>query len=317
MAGTIEADLFRSQTLEIETRSSDPPDPSPGQRWLRTDLRDLDNDTYGEYRWYDGSSVGTVSVVVPGTTPDIGVEVHRIQTPDGTGVIPRAPRADSKFPGQTLYHEGQTLGLGVSVSTLIDDFEDSDLSEYDGDTGAFDVTSGSVNIEGDYALSYTGSSSAIMTSQSGLPSYPSRGDVFSYLRRDRYSSGQYTGFLYGVSDSSNFYYARLDPVDDVLQLLKSSGGSYTVVGGTSVSSPDTNKSWLEIEVAWHDGSGSRPDNTHVLTAYEVDTDLTRESELGSFETTDSEFASETGVGWRGAGGSVDNICDLAQVLGSV
>lgn len=60
---------------------------------------------------------------------------------------------------------------------LVDDFEDQDISEYNGDTHGFSITSNSK--EGGYALEQVESDDAeYIYSHSGLDNYPSRGDVF-------------------------------------------------------------------------------------------------------------------------------------------
>lgn len=109
----------RTERVQLETRSSDPTNPSNGEAWLRTDLTGTDK--VAEYRWYDGASVNAVDVVTPGTTSSPVEEVLRVQTPTGKGVIKTAPRSDATYPEQSLQHSGSPLGLGYSA---IPDSED-------------------------------------------------------------------------------------------------------------------------------------------------------------------------------------------------
>lgn len=114
--GIIDAGLFRTERVELETRASDPANPADGERWLRTDLSDTANDKLAELRLFDGSRTKSIDVVAPRST-DSGVEeVLRIKTPSGVGVIPAiSPPSDAKYPSQRVRHAGENYGLGFSA----------------------------------------------------------------------------------------------------------------------------------------------------------------------------------------------------------
>ena len=112
--GIIEAELFRTERVELETRTTDPPSPAPGERWLRTDLSDTVNDKLAEWRWFDGSVTNSIDVVAAGSTDSGAEEVLRVQTPNGVGAIPAiSPPVDAAYPSQRLRHAGADYGLGV------------------------------------------------------------------------------------------------------------------------------------------------------------------------------------------------------------
>jgi hypothetical protein len=111
--GIIEAGLFRSERVKLETRTSDPASPADGERWLRTDL-DSGTDKLAELRWFDGSVTNGIKVVAPGSTDSDIAEVLRVETPNGTGVVPAvSPPGDAIYSSQRLRHAGADYGLGV------------------------------------------------------------------------------------------------------------------------------------------------------------------------------------------------------------
>lgn len=118
----------RTERIQLETRSSDPSSPSNGEAWLRTDRTGTDK--VGEFRFKHSGLLRVVDVVTPGTTESGVEDVLRVQTPNGVGVIPTLPRADSAVPEFSLQHNGQILGIGVS------DLPDSivTLYEFEGDS---------------------------------------------------------------------------------------------------------------------------------------------------------------------------------------
>jgi len=113
--GIISAGLHRTERVKLEARTTDPPSPASGERWLRTDLNS-ETDKLAELRWYDGSSVKSINVVAIGTTDSGVAEPLRIQTPNGLGVIPAiSPPADAGYPSQRLQHNRSVFGLGLNT----------------------------------------------------------------------------------------------------------------------------------------------------------------------------------------------------------
>lgn len=145
----------------------------------------------------------------------------------------------------------------TSDVTVVDDFEDGDLSEYSFDRGSSGASivssptySGSSSLEmaGDYTE---------MISTSGLSTYPSAGDTFScWMRLD--AGVENANFTYGVQDHGNRYYVKLDGEQDGWWLFKYENGSGASISGESGIglSADT---WYEVEVEW------RTDGDHILT----------------------------------------------------
>lgn len=145
-------------------------------------------------------------------------------------------------------------------TTIVDDFEDENLSEYDfttGGSGASVVSSPTYS--GSYGLELSGTTTKIL-STSGLSIYPSAGDVFSYWVRLE-NGTENTNFTYGVQDDNNRYYLKLNGSDDSLRLFKKENGSSTSLtgdDGVGVSAA----TWYEIEVNW------RTDGEHIITLYD-------------------------------------------------
>ena len=203
--------------------------------------------------------------------------------------------------------------------SVVDNYEDGDLSEYD-QTGEWGITTSNV-IEGQYAIDHlTGGDDwqNPLVSYSGLPDYPEQGDVIACLMRDIDAGGAIFGWGAGGSQSSlDAFGVRLHTGDE-LSIVKWSNGS---ISELNLSSPTIdNTTWYDVEVWWHDGSGSEPAGTLEVFAYEVNTgDLTRGSQVGTVSTTDTDYASNTGIAfgrWSG-NGSAGTISDAVRVMGSV
>jgi hypothetical protein len=270
----------RTERIQLETRSSDPSNPTNGEAWLRTDLTGTDK--VGEYRWFDGASVNAVDVVTPGSTSAPVEDVLRVQTPSGKGVIKTAPRSDAKYPEQSLQHAGSPLGLGYSAipDSVVDNFEDGDLSEYSGSTGDFNVQQTTV-FEGSYALERPGiPGTTAITSTSGLNHYPSRGGKFQYRFRATANAGRdaYVGFArQSEVEIADGYEIRTGLDDDNLEIALRDGG-FTVLNETPLVWP--RDEWLRVRVDW--GRESTDDIT--VTVFGASN-----SELASVTATDSTF----------------------------
>jgi len=92
----------------------------------------------------------------------------------------------------------------------IDHFEDADLSEYSGDTGSFSLQTSTVKV-GTYALegSMSSGNAITITSTSGLPHYPERGDEIGYwvqFSGNEPSVGFRWATSNGIDDSYNINY---------------------------------------------------------------------------------------------------------------
>lgn len=134
---------------------------------------------------------------------------------------------DAYESGNVTVENGK-LGLDTYMVTY-DDFTDSDIGEYNGDTAAFDVDS--------YDQLYPSNAdryhNRIYRSDTG----PERGDSFAV--RMRVQSGQMrTGFIFGFQDPDNFYIVNLDGQDGTMELVKWSDGTRNVLDETPTTSSD-------------------------------------------------------------------------------
>ncbi len=128
--------------------------------------------------------------------------------------------------------DGTDLGTQVSggdestttTDTVIDSFEDGDISEYSGDTGVFSVTTGSTDW-GSYRLEsgrkQDGTDFSLITSTSGLGTYPSQGDTYSVRAYpDTSEDDPNPQIAFGVQDSDNFYLVDASAAQSDINILK-------------------------------------------------------------------------------------------------
>jgi hypothetical protein len=75
------------------------------------------------------------------------------------------------------------------------------------------------------------------------------------------------------------------------------GGFNSTLNSASVST--NTQEWYELEIEWHDGSGSESDNTFVVRLYSVDQSTgDRNSEVANVSASDSDYATQEGVGYQ-------------------
>lgn len=170
--------------------------------------------------------------------------------------------------------------------TLVDSYEDGDLSEYD-NTSTWAATTTQA-ADGSYGCEHTDTSFSTTISTSGLPAYPQQGDrwrVNGYVTDAGGSSAQYIGHYF----AGNHYWGRINLSDQIVELDWDSGGD-------SASVSLSNNSWYEIEFEWDDGStfgGSAGDIT--ATFFEAD----GVTELATLSGNDTQFTNG-GTGWFAA-----------------
>lgn len=192
----------------------------------------------------------------------------------------------------------------ASVTTVIDDFEDGDIAEYQYHTGDFAVQSTVVK-EGLRALEVVSGIDVHISSFTGLNYYPKAGDTFRWWGRssnlDRYlllyfGAQEGTGAL---SDQPDGYAAYWDFSNNGLHIRLRQNGSNTRLASTNISwSPDT---WYQCEVQWGtDGT---------ITIRVLDASGT---EIGSpITATDSAFTSG-GITWQTSGHVGPKYIDYAR-----
>jgi hypothetical protein len=275
--GIVSAELHRTERVELEARQEDPESPAVGERWLRIDLSDTSNDKLAELRWYDGSNTNGINVVAPGST-DSGVEeVLRIETSNGTGVVPAiAPPADANYGSQRLRHNGTTYGLGAGVPIeVVESWENGISSAWSGETSSFSIDT-SRAADGSQCLSGSGGPDAINSSEDdGLSRYPEKGDVIEWSSNTTAVSGR-KDFIFGNVKIEEHHNNQSVILTDPDGTSKSSG--YT---------PPTNE-WIEYEVAF--------DNPVEVSVYEDGSEVVSlsSSYSGSLSEGDIEIAFNSG-----------------------
>jgi len=154
---------------------------------------------------------------------------------------------------------------------LVDSFEDSDISDYSGDTGAYSVIS-SDSTDGNNALKLSnpttggrGSRDAI-GSTSGLNDYPQRGDIFRCdwkPTQDIVGSGNRVTVVFaaqGESGTSNCYTVSISPGNDNFGIGDESLSGTANLKSESLGSLSTGTQYF-VEVEW--GSST---NNNTITA---------------------------------------------------
>jgi len=191
--------------------------------------------------------------------------------------------------------DGDTV-FSAAPFTIVDGFNDSDFSEYSGGAslvnGSLSAAEGSdyVSTENvDFNISFPGD---------GLAAYPSYGDRFSALLVES-SSTELPGFAFGAASNGDGWIAVIAGSTQSMRLFDNDG--FTQEMEISISGFQVDE-FYEVEVQWHDGTGSQPADTIEITVYEVDTSqdlstsLARTSTVGSDTITSSKHQSNTGIG---------------------
>lgn len=193
---------------------------------------------------------------------------------------------------------GTESNASSTTETVVDNFEDSGLSEYTEDTGDFTVQNSTV-YNGSQALQgdNTGGPAQIV-STSGLPAYFAKGEKADvYVRTTAVGTTDTLrgAFLFGASDSNNCY--LIDPkfdLDNDFGLDVISSGTPTELDLDYVSNnykPDT---WYRIRVVWDDGTLGGSDNDITATIYESGDS----TPLASVTANDSTHSSNDGIGFE-------------------
>lgn len=182
--------------------------------------------------------------------------------------------------------------------TIIDDFEDGDLSEYfygfDESNGkAFKITT--TSYEGSNALrgSAGANTQAAFFSTSGLPEYPEAGDTIVYRQREEIGDNNHNSFFFGVQDNpdsngglleGDYYVVTFDQENEQLALHRRSSSN----GHSTLAKTDQTFStgvWYKVEIDW--GSGG----TITVTLYDENGSL-----VNQITGNDSTFTSG-GIGF--------------------
>lgn len=139
-------------------------------------------------------------------------------------------------------------------STVIDGFEDGDLSEWRddpvGSASDFDIVddAGGEVYNGVYACACPGGTTASMTSATGLSSYPAPGDTYAIRFYMPSVADGFAYLRYAWQDRYNFYYMMPRPGDGTWRLRKNNGSVHETLAQTNYNwQADT---WYRAELEW-------------------------------------------------------------------
>lgn len=188
------------------------------------------------------SGTGLGTDVITGTIFDVnGNELETLTLDDNTystGGI--GMRAGLDGEGGAWDHARLTDG------TIIDDFEDADISEYQGDTGGFNIVTSPV-IEGTYAVQTNPDSFKEIFSLSGLNHYPERGEPFRVWIYADTGTARLLVFHFARQADDARYRIGFNPTGD-FHIARFDGSS--VVNSTVGSAYAQDGSWYEFKVEW-------------------------------------------------------------------
>lgn len=224
-----------------------------------------------------------------------------IRTGDGTEVVPSGYAEVRAGDGRVFYEAPDITVVDDFEAGIYDDQGQSLADIYNGDLADFTRSTTAPVIQGSYSLKApAGPTSPNVTSTSGLPNYPQKGDVFSCYVRDGGSARPVLQF--GLSSPSDCYAAVVNTDFPRIDIYKN--GGYEESGFNLSLSANT---WYEIVVEWHDGAGSEPEDTIVFSLYEVDNNGTRGGLKESVDFQDSAHSAQTGIGFRKRSGDGSKI----------
>ncbi|MFC6965112.1 hypothetical protein ACFQJ8_26950 [Halocatena marina] len=161
--------------------------------------------------------------------------------------------------------------VGTSV---IESFEDGDLSEYTFATGSSGATvTSSPTYDGSKVLEIADTHTQ-MHSTAGLDQYPQDGDIFSVWVQAT-DNADAVNFTYGVQNDKNRYFVRVNFSGGNLALHRYESGSSTALASDSAVSPSHN-AWYELKIEWCDCA-------HTISL--KDSQGNRLSEISATDTT--------------------------------
>lgn len=285
-------------SVEIQIRRHD--GPSTRTTLATTSVNYPSGSTWHEIRvaWDDGNLGGSdndinVSFISdalgsPSTEGQVTANDSTYADRSGVGVWSQnTVEAEMRFD----WFRYDTSALPGKLVTIVDSFEDQDLTEYTGMEASDDGKSfvQSPVFDGTYALEIT-SFESLAYSTSGLNAYPSKGQKFNFYIRVDTSNGR-PQQIFGLEDSSNYYLVDLDYPDGSFRLKKNDGGSLsTLTEDTNVSY--TLGQWYKVHVEWDDGTLGGSDNDIRVDLV----DTTGPSTDSSLSNNDSSHANSDGVG---------------------
>jgi hypothetical protein len=209
---------------------------------------------------------------------------------DGVDTGPVSAQSNPYEIGISRGDAGTTsVSFDVTRSTIVDNFEDGDISEFGGDTNKFSTTTSTV-YNGTYALEADPPGSLkTIESTSGLPTYPQEGDTFAYnFYPTDFANQQYVaGIAFGESSSGNNYAVSVTETGgqtDTFELVVDNGLS---TSASSTFSLSTNQ-WYEVNIDWTStdvaANITNPSNGNVIATVSVGADGTNDVDYLAFRS---------------------------------
>lgn len=209
-----------------------------------------------------------------------------------------------------------TNSSGVTKTvTMLDSFEDGDLSEYDDNASPseWSVTNSGIPFtppDGSYVLMNPGSSgsySRVTSTTSGgghTNKFPKGSKCRVYVYQDGTSSDDFR-FAFACKDGQNRYLALVSGGDMVISKFIS--GAYTALASSAITIPK--QSLWYWDITWDDGTLGGSDNDITMESFD-----SNGSSIGSITANNSTLANETGFGFVCQDTTDDIYYDAAQLI---
>jgi hypothetical protein len=233
---------------------------------------------------------GTVDVPVfeTGDSSSDIYEFVRVETASGTGFIPVTDTSNAAYP--YLRVQSQNNGIvaitDTKGSTIIEYFENGDISGYGGDTTGFDaVNESSETVYGDYVLKSNNNINNKHIGDTGVTTQ--QGETYEWrVKTDDDLNNQY--FFIGVQNEKGVsgtsgYGLNLN--GDRIRIMRVDSGSFNQLDSTT-SVYSSTQTWFRGEVAW---------GTDDSISFTLKDDAN--NSLGSASATDANYASG-GIGFQ-------------------
>lgn len=230
-----------------------------GNRYVRTDIGflnvSLDSPVSSPFSLAQyGMFWLNASITCSGETDDDCGEVRgasRYGTNDPLNIISTSSGATPFFVQE---------GSGGPGSGVVDDFEDGNLDEYTGDTGSFNIQSGTA-WSGNALSSSTDNINIYSMPGDGLDVYPKAGDDFSFYVRSTNASAFGNNLnqrvAFGRQDSNNLYQVQINwhSEDNWFLQTQESGTFHTLDEDQAISGDLSRDTWYQVNVSWgNDGN---------------------------------------------------------------
>lgn len=181
-------------------------------------------------------------------------------------------QTDESDPVQFETDSARTLGI-------LDDFNDNDISDYDGDTGDFSASTTQVH-EGTHSLQASAASGSFIHTDGTQFGPGSKLHCRVYPNTDTVPL-----VTFAVTDADNRYQVRIDTNNGNLELEKVESGSESDIETDTSASIPTGE-WLDLEIDWQIGGD-----------ISIDLDDAAGDDISSFTGTDTTFTGTLGFGF--------------------